>query len=411
MNMVNSKVHIFYKVLFILTVLLVYPLPQFAVDLYTPSWLSMAEQFHVTHAQIQFTLTVYLFSLGVSQLIYGPLSDIFGRKPVLLTGCTIFLVATPGCAFSHSIGALYFYRILQGLGLGCGFTVASAILADIYSGRRLAQMTSYSAMVYSSAIIMAPFLGGYIQHYLGWRYTFVTLFVYGLVLVVMILFYIRETNVNKADKKHIIKDSFSKYGQCFSNLYFMSNVFGLTISYALIIAVSIITPFLLMKQLHVSVVIYGDLLAAVGIAYFLGATVNSQLVKKTSVYFSTNVGLFFMFCGSGLLSFLFFKRLYSPELIVLSCSLSIFGVGFFYPNCFAGAMDVFDGKGTSGAFLGAFGVVGTSIISLIISQSTLAQFPLLVVTFFILSLLCFICCLVSRGCQSKQSLSCHSEGA
>ena len=197
--------------LFILTVLLIYPLPQVAIDIYLPSWPAMLYKLKGTEVLLQMSLTIYILFLGFAQLIYGPLSDRFGRKITLLIGCTIFLFASVACVFVTSIYQLLFLRALQGMGMGCGFAVASAILADIFDGKRLAQMTSYAAMVFSLSVILAPVMGGYLQHYMGWQANFFVMMIYAIFLLVMIYWFVFETNSNTKQKllpKKVIKNYF-----------------------------------------------------------------------------------------------------------------------------------------------------------------------------------------------------------
>jgi Arabinose efflux permease len=153
----------------------------------------MVKAFHTSNEMLQFSLVIYILFLGIAQLIYGPLSDRYGRKPILLFGCTLFFIASLASIFTHSINQFLLLRAIQGLGIGCGFTVASAILADIFTGKKLAQFTSYSAMVYSSSLIFAPVLGGYLQHYLGWQANLLVMAIYALALCVLIKFLLFET--------------------------------------------------------------------------------------------------------------------------------------------------------------------------------------------------------------------------
>lgn len=389
------------SLLFVISVLLIYPLPQFAIDLYTPSWVAMMAHFHATHAQIQFSLIIYILCLGLTQLIYGPISDVFGRKPVLLFGVIVFMVASLLCANAQTVTQLYIYRAIQGLGLGCGFTLASAILGDVYHGNRLAQMTSYSAMVYSSALILAPWLGGEIQHYFNWRYCFWFLFVNAALLVVMIAFFIQETAPKQEQNTAVVAESLKHYWTCMTNVAFLSNTLALTLAYSFIVALSVIAPFLLIKQMHMSSVVYGRFLALVGLCYFLGATANSRIIKKHSMDLSTTVGLACMFLSSALLVLISLLHMLATSAIVVSVCIAIFGVGFVYPNCFARALDVFKGKGASGAFIGSAGLIGTGVVSMVVSGVSMPLLSLLACCFAVLSVLCVFCIVIAKKMLGK----------
>lgn len=95
--------------------------------------------------------------------------------------------------FVVSMGQLLVLRAIQGLSIGCGFTVASAILADVFQGNQLAKVTSYSAMIYSISLMFAPFIGGYLQHYIGWQANFGGMALYALILFLLIYLFVFET--------------------------------------------------------------------------------------------------------------------------------------------------------------------------------------------------------------------------
>ena len=181
------------KSLFLLSVLLIYPLPQIAIDIYLPSWPAMVSALHTSRELLQWSLTIYVLFLGMAQLIYGPLSDRFGRKPVLLFGIGVFFISSFMGMFVVSMGQLLVLRAIQGLSIGCGFTVASAILADVFQGNQLAKVTSYSAMIYSISLMFAPFIGGYLQHYIGWQANFGGMALYALILFLLIYLFVFET--------------------------------------------------------------------------------------------------------------------------------------------------------------------------------------------------------------------------
>lgn len=351
------------QILFILTLLMAYPLPQMAADLYLPSWPTMVKSLDTTNGLLQLSLTSYFCTMGIVQLIYGPLSDYFGRKPLLLLGLFIFLLSSLACAFTvTSAYELIACRIIQGLGAGCCFVLASAILSECFEGKQLARLISYSAMTYSMALIFSPFIGSYIQHYIGWRGNFLTMAIYALLLWVLCYFFIFET---KQEKCHV---SFSPILSCckdylslFKEAYFMGNVGCLIFSYGVF---SIVGPFLLLDTFHVSVIRYGNLLLLIGFCYFLGASINSHALKYFTVHYMIMLGLALMVVASVGLEFFYFLNLLNTSIVVISCCIGLFGIGFVYPNCFANALGALPEKSSySSAFIGSAILMGVSLIS------------------------------------------------
>ncbi len=348
------------SLLTVLSILMVYPLPQMAIDIYLPSWPSLTHQFNTTHASLQFSLIIYLFFLGIAQLGYGRLSDKYGRKFILMVGCTIFLVSTFGCLFSQNIETLIFFRIGQALGIGCGFTVASAMLSDLFTGNQLAKYTSYSAMIYALSLIFSPLLGGYIQYYLGWHFNFIFMMIYCAILMVMIYFFTEETLTHKISQTK----KFSYFSLCYNHT-FNINVLCLILGYGTMVAFNIIAPFLLLTKFNLTAAQYGDYVIYVGLAYFLGSTLNSRLVKRFELKLLKNCGFILMALSGLTLLYLYHSQILSASLSVLLSAVAFFSVGFIYPNCFAKALDEFEEKGLVSAFIGCAILIGVSIVSLI----------------------------------------------
>ncbi len=375
--------------LFILTILLVYPLPQLAIDIYLPSWTAMTHSIQAaTESLLQLSLTIYILFLGLTQLFYGPCSDRYGRKPILLIGSFIFLVSSIAAMFVTSINELLICRALQGIGMGCGFTVASAILGDIFTGKRLAQMTSYSAMLYSFTVIFAPVIGGYLQHYIGWQANFFVMTSYAFILLVFLYLFVSETNKQPDKTAFTPKKIFKNYLSLLSNFRFIVSVSCLTLAFGFMIVFNIVGPFMLQSILHVTAVAYGQLLLLVGLSYLIGVSINSRLLKKFKPSTLILLGIVMLFIASfGLLISSAFNW-FSSASIILFTSLSIFATGFIFPNCFAQALEIFPGQGAASAFIASTGLIGTSLISIIVTHLHVIHEYTLSYIYITLTILC-----------------------
>jgi DHA1 family bicyclomycin/chloramphenicol resistance-like MFS transporter len=154
----------------------------FAVDTYLPAFDGIARAVDATPAQMQQTLSAYLFGFAFMNLFHGALADSFGRRPVVLGGIAMFTVASAGCALSNSIGALVLFRALQGLSTGAGIVVSRAVIRDMFppadAQRVMAQVTIY----FGVAPAIAPIIGGWLFVHLGWHsvFWFLTLIGVGL---------------------------------------------------------------------------------------------------------------------------------------------------------------------------------------------------------------------------------------
>lgn len=164
-----------------------------STDMYLPSLPDISNRLDATTAQTQLTISAYLVGFALGQLLYGPASDRFGRKPVLTAGLLIYCAASFLCAFASSIEMLMLARALQAVGACSGIVLARAIVRDLYSGARAGRELSLMGMVMALAPILAPVIGGVLQTLFGWRANFVALTASGLLIVLAVWLLLPET--------------------------------------------------------------------------------------------------------------------------------------------------------------------------------------------------------------------------
>ncbi|MGA8157654.1 MAG: MFS transporter, partial [Rhodoplanes sp.] len=140
-----------------------------AMDLYLPSLPAIEAALAASTAQVQLTISVYLIGFAIGQVVYGPVSDRFGRKPVLSAALTIFCVGTLVCSIAPTIGALIAARAFQGAGAAGVIVLARAIVRDLYEGPRAGRELSLMGAIMGIAPIVAPTIGGFTQTNFGWR--------------------------------------------------------------------------------------------------------------------------------------------------------------------------------------------------------------------------------------------------
>ena len=154
----------------------------FAIDTFLPAFDGIAASLHATPVQMQQTLSVYLFGFAAMNLFHGALADSFGRRPVVLTGIAVFTLASAGCALADSIGALVFWRAVQGLSAGAGMVVARVIVRDLFAPVPAQRVLSQVTIWFGMAPAVAPLVGGLLFDTLGWRSIFWLLVALGAVL-------------------------------------------------------------------------------------------------------------------------------------------------------------------------------------------------------------------------------------
>lgn len=154
----------------------------FVTDMYLPTLPAMSEYFHTTSSMVQLGLTASMIGLAAGQLLFGPLSDKYGRRLPLIISMILFAVATIGCIYSYTIMQFVGWRLIQGIA-GAGGIISRSVAADKYSGRELAKMLALIAAINGVAPVAAPMGGGFLAGSVGWTGIFWCLFVLGIILL------------------------------------------------------------------------------------------------------------------------------------------------------------------------------------------------------------------------------------
>lgn len=164
-----------------------------AIDIYLPAFPTIATQFNVTEQQVQQTVAIFMLTVGLGQLIAGPLADKFGRKPVAVVGVSLYAGSALLASMAPSFAVLMFARALQGLGACATFVVAFAIVRDKYGSERSGQMITYLNGIVCFIPALAPILGAWLTVQFGWRMNFMFLTLFALAGLVITLTLFRET--------------------------------------------------------------------------------------------------------------------------------------------------------------------------------------------------------------------------
>ena len=144
----------------------------FSIDTYLPAFSGIARSLGATPAEMQQTLSAYLFGFAFMNLFHGALSDSLGRRPVVLWGIAVFTLASAGCAMSQSIGQLVFFRALQGLSTGAGIVVSRAVIRDMFAPAQAQKVMSQVTIYFGVAPAVAPLIGGWLFVHLDWHSIF-----------------------------------------------------------------------------------------------------------------------------------------------------------------------------------------------------------------------------------------------
>lgn len=242
-----------------------------STDLYLASLPGMALDFAVTPAAVQQTLSLFVFGFGTAQLVSGPMSDRYGRRPVLIGGLALYLLSGIACALAPSLDWLIAARFVQAIGACTAVVVARAIVRDAYSPAEGARVMAKALSLLALAPILGPILGGYLQVSFGWRAAFVTLALAGLTMWVAAMRHLTESNPKLNPDAMRLGHLARAYLGVVRTPAFWAYALPGSLSYASIFVFISGTPFVLIKVLGVPAQYYGYLFAF-GVCGYLGGT-------------------------------------------------------------------------------------------------------------------------------------------
>jgi DHA1 family bicyclomycin/chloramphenicol resistance-like MFS transporter len=194
----------------------------FSIDTYLPAFAGIAQSIGATPVQMQQTLSAYLFGFAVMNLFHGALSDSFGRRPVVLWGLSLFTLASAGCALSQSIGALVFFRALQGVSAGAGVVVSRAVIRDMFAPADAQRVMSQVTIYFGVAPAVAPMVGGFLFIHAGWHSIFWFLTALGALLWVANVRLLPETLHATQMQPFNVRSLLSGYWRMGSSARFMA---------------------------------------------------------------------------------------------------------------------------------------------------------------------------------------------
>lgn len=197
----------------------------FAIDMYLPALPSIAADLKASTAATQMTLMAFFMAFGVCQLIYGPLSDVVGRKPPLYAGLTLFIVGSIGCAFAPSVEWLIAARVVQGIGAAAGMVIPRAIIRDLHTGNEATRLMSLVMLVFSVSPILAPVTGSALIVPFGWRAVFVAVTIAAVLAFALILVFLPETRLHHQRLEANVRSVLRGFGHLLADPRFLGLTF------------------------------------------------------------------------------------------------------------------------------------------------------------------------------------------
>ncbi len=355
----------------ILTLICLTGVSTLSLNMFLPSLVNIAADFDASYALVSLSIAGYLAVTAVLQIVLGPLSDRYGRRPVLLVSIALFCGASLGCLLAQDVWTFLLFRLLQGA-IIAGGALARVVVRDVMEPKEAASMLGYIAMAMAVAPMLGPMAGGVLDELFGWRSSFVALILIGAALFALTWFDLGETNQNPSE-------TFGRQFRAYPALLRSGQFWG----YAACMAFSVGAFFVFIAGVPlVASVIYGMSVGTIGIymgsitgGFFFGGFFAARLARRFSLTTMTLAGRVIACLGlvAGLLLHAFG---FVHEFAVFGSTLFVgFGNGITLPSANVGAMSVrSDLAGTAAGLAGALtvgiGALLTWLSGLIVTEDT-----------------------------------------
>jgi DHA1 family bicyclomycin/chloramphenicol resistance-like MFS transporter len=338
---------------FALTVLLalVTAIGPLSIDLYIPAMPEIGRLLDAPASLVQLTISVYLIGFAGGQIVYGPISDRYGRKPVLMAALLVFCAGTLACAVAPGIAALITTRAIQGFGASGAIVLPRAIIRDLYEGPRAGRELSIMAMIMGLAPIIGPVIGGALQTVFGWRADFLFILAAGMVAAMLSWRLLPETRKSPTAPLSFA-NVLRSYRLLLGHRGYLANITLAAISFCGLFAWISASPFVLQDLYGLSAFSYGLAFALAAVGFMAGTSLAATIVVRLGLDRTIGIGGIVLAAGGfALLAAVgFLPR--SGVALALPVAVYLAGMGLIMPQAFASALQPFPHHAGAASALG-----------------------------------------------------------
>lgn len=277
-HLVDSRKKFIFLIMILGSVTAIGPL---TIDMYLPAFSAISKGLSAPEHLVQLSLTTYFVGLALSQLLYGPIIDRYGKKLPLYFGLSLFLISTIACCFVTNIHELIFLRFFQAMGACIGIIVPRAIVRDIFSPQESARVFSHLMLVMGLAPILAPLFGSVILGLFGWKAIFVFLTIFGIFCITVSHFAIPQTTKPNPDEK--ISHALQKYWEILQDRTFLVSSLCSSLVMSGLFAYITASPFAYLGFFGLSAKRYSLIFACNSIGFVIMSQINAYFLKKISL--------------------------------------------------------------------------------------------------------------------------------
>jgi DHA1 family bicyclomycin/chloramphenicol resistance-like MFS transporter len=342
-------------VLIVLSLSLLLGLQPITTDLYLPALPALRQELGAGMAQTQLTLTALLLAFGLSQLVWGPLSDRFGRRPILLWGLAAYVLASIASTLAPTMTQLIVARTVQGAAMGAGVMCARAIVRDLYGPVEGARMMSKGLTGLGLIACLSPPLGGLLSDWMGWRVALLTLSLFGAATLALVLLRFEETLRHQNPKALHPATLLATWRRILGNPTFWSFSLLAAASYGGLFTFLASSSFIFIQTLGLSKAGYGLLVFSTSFTYLLGTVLCRRLLPRLGLRRTVALSTGGSLLGGSLLGLAGLTGLHSGWTLMPPFYLFMLAHGINQPCSQSGAVGPFpQAAGTASAFNGFF---------------------------------------------------------
>jgi DHA1 family bicyclomycin/chloramphenicol resistance-like MFS transporter len=337
-----------------------------ATDMYLPGLPSMAADFGTTASAIQLTLTTFMIGLALGQLVIGPLSDRFGRRPLMLLGTIVCVMASAACALAPSIELLTAFRFLQGFSGAAGVVLSRAVISDRARGAAAAKIFSLMMIINGAAPVVAPLLGGTLMGTIGWRGVFWVITGLAVAMFIGVVVWLAETHPRERRITGGLAAFMREARSVLGNRHFIGYTLAFAFSFAVLFSYIAASPFVLQKALRLSPIAFSIAFASNAVGLVVMNAVNARIVERFGQrrLLHLGVGLLTLFASLLVVDAVLGPVLWAT-LIALWCAVTSLGLVMANATSLA-VEEARRAAGTGSAVIGAFQFGLAAVVSPIV---------------------------------------------
>ncbi len=332
-----------------------------ATDLYLPALPAIVDEFNVSEAQGQLTLSLFMLGMAVGQLFFGPLSDFYGRLPVVTVGTVFFIATSVACAAAPSMEFMWVTRFIQGLAASSGPVIARAIVSDRYHGPRAAQVMSMLGAAMAVIPLIAPTIGSWILVVFDWRATYLALAVFAIA-VLLGLRQFQESAPAIGQGGVDIGRIFRLFSRCLSTMRFIGYQICGTATYSAILAYLSTVAFFMRDVFELPSQYFGYAFAISVAGFMVGALLCSRLVMRLGTNPTMTIGVVLTLLAAIVQWWAAPGGSANISLLAVSSWGLFFGIGLTSANAAMGAISLF--PQSVGAASAVFGFIHATVAAI-----------------------------------------------